>query len=269
MFRRKLVAHGNALVNVPAQYRERLFERLPRRGSIGLRERLHLLRYLLVHRVDHPPVIADQYRPCHHVVLRLRDKIGRDDLRIRSFVRDDEDLARSREHVDAAVPVHDRFRGRDPLVPRSDDDVARRHRGYGLLAVRARFGAHAVRHGADGLCAAHAQHDVGAGDVRSCEGYGRGSGRGEDDVGTSGRAGGDDGHDDGGGEGVPSSGGVASGGTTRTDALPGLPPRNIHLHVHHAPSLRLGEHLDPIVNVQQRLPLVVVERVEGRSTLRR
>mmetsp|Transcript_21979 Transcript_21979/g.46237 ORF Transcript_21979/g.46237 Transcript_21979/m.46237 type:complete len:426 (+) Transcript_21979:319-1596(+) len=263
MLRCQLIRHGNTLLHILTQNGKRLFQRLHGGRSIRLRQTPDLPLHLTIDLVDDPGIVAHQNRPRHDIVLRLRYQIRRHDLRIRRSVRDDQDLRRTRQHVDPAMSVHQRLGRGDPFVPRADDDVAGRD-GRADAVVGS---GDSVGHAADGLGASDAEDDVGAGDVGGGEGDGGGAGGGEDDVGAAGGAGGDDGHEDGGGEGVASSRGVASGGSTRTNRMPRLPPRNIYLHIHHALPLRLRKGLHPPINIQQTFPIFLFQPIKGLLAL--
>src|SRR5581483_12315111 len=69
------------------------------------------------------------------IVLGLRHHLARDELRVGALVRDDQNLGRSRESVDAAGAEDLALRLGDPYVAGADDLVDRQDR---LRAVRER-----------------------------------------------------------------------------------------------------------------------------------
>jgi len=83
-------------------------------------------------------------------VLGLGEQVGRHPIGMGAVVGDDHHLGGAGQHIDADVPVHELFRGRDELIPGPDDDV------YPGNRFRA------VRHGRDGLSAAHGENAVDA-----------------------------------------------------------------------------------------------------------
>src|SRR5690349_23835664 len=60
-------------------------------------------------------------------MLGLREEVHRDPVRLGPAVADDEDLRRSRDHVDADLAEHLALRGSDIGVARADDLVDARH----------------------------------------------------------------------------------------------------------------------------------------------
>ena len=210
MLRCKFVGHGNAFVHVLAEDGEGLFERFFGGGFIGFGEAIDLEFDLGIDRGYDGGVVGNENGTGDNVVFGLGDEIGSDDFWIGRVVGNDEDFGGSGEHVNAAVSIDDGFGGGDPFVSWSDNDIAGWYRwdsvGGGGVGIDT------VGHGGDGLSASDAEDNVGSGNVGGGEGDGGWAGGGEDDVGASGGAGGDDCHEDGGGEGVASSGGVASGG---------------------------------------------------------
>mmetsp|Transcript_11377 Transcript_11377/g.14527 ORF Transcript_11377/g.14527 Transcript_11377/m.14527 type:complete len:299 (+) Transcript_11377:722-1618(+) len=263
MFRGQFVANGDAFVHRCAQYREGLTQCFLCRGCIWFWQSIHLTFHLGIHRIDEGGAGTDEDGTRHNVVFGLSNQIGCYDRRISSVIGDDKHLRRTGKHVNATVSIHNGFCSSNPLVARSNNDVTWRHCGNDLLSIPIHMSINAISHGANGLCSPHTEDDVGTSDVGCSEGDGCRFGRGEDDVRAPSRTGGDGGHDDGGWEGISSSGGVASSSLARTNRLPSLPPRNIHLHIHHTLPLRFGKCLHSAMNIQQRCPFLLRERIEG------
>mmetsp|Transcript_25027 Transcript_25027/g.79565 ORF Transcript_25027/g.79565 Transcript_25027/m.79565 type:complete len:524 (+) Transcript_25027:307-1878(+) len=108
-----------------------------------------------VHAADDLLLRRDQDRPRLHVVLRLRQQVGRHDLGVCAAVGNDQNLARTCQHVNAANAVDNGLCSGDPLVARADDDVAGRH-------------SDPVRHRCDGVRSPNRQQAVRTCHERSC-----------------------------------------------------------------------------------------------------
>ena len=83
-------------------------------------------------RVDHRGVGRDEDRLGKLVVLGLREEIHRDPVGVGAAVRDDEDLGRSGDHVDADGPEYAPLGRGDIRIAGSADLVDRRDRGRAI-----------------------------------------------------------------------------------------------------------------------------------------
>ena len=98
---------------------------LQRRPRDRRRRQVHqLLPQRLIHPIRQARRRGHQDRPRVRVVLRLRQQIGSDQRRIRRLVRQDHELARPGQHVDAHLTGDQLLRRRDPAVPGPDHHVA-------------------------------------------------------------------------------------------------------------------------------------------------
>mmetsp|Transcript_15175 Transcript_15175/g.31379 ORF Transcript_15175/g.31379 Transcript_15175/m.31379 type:complete len:305 (-) Transcript_15175:706-1620(-) len=124
-------------------------------------------------------------------------------------------------------------------------------------------------HGGDRLGSPDPQKDVGTGHVRGREGDGVRFGAAQDDGLAPGGPGRYGRHQHAGRQRVSPAGGVAAGGSTGTDGVTGLPPRNVHLGVGDGVPLQLGKGLDAAVHVVENGSLGFVEAVVGPLALLR
>mmetsp|Transcript_8064 Transcript_8064/g.15782 ORF Transcript_8064/g.15782 Transcript_8064/m.15782 type:complete len:332 (-) Transcript_8064:98-1093(-) len=196
-------------------------------------------------------VRGHQHRNRHHVVLGLRQKIGRNDRGIRRLVGEHEQLTGTSEHVNRAFARYQLLGSGDPLVARTHDRVARRD------ATRS------VREGGDGLGSADAQEEVGPSDMRGRLRDLCWSGRGHPHLADAGAARRNAGHQDGGWKGEASAWGVAASTFDRRNLLPRKTPRNGRLEVADARTLGKGEALDPCRGADEDLLLLLRNPVEG------
>ena len=112
--------------------------------DVGARQRVDLPLDLDARPVGELLRIGDQHAGRQLVVLGLREQVGGDVARVGGVVREDQDLARSGDHVDVDLAEHHLLRGRHVDVARAHDLVHPRDRRR------------AVGHRPDGLGAADA-----------------------------------------------------------------------------------------------------------------
>mmetsp|Transcript_27258 Transcript_27258/g.60041 ORF Transcript_27258/g.60041 Transcript_27258/m.60041 type:complete len:297 (+) Transcript_27258:643-1533(+) len=250
------------MVDVLALYGKTLPQGRQRRASVGFRQGVDLRGDLGIDFVDEIGIGAQQNGPGHHVVLCLGDEIGGHHSGVGRLVANDQDLRGPGQHVDPALAANDGLGGRDPHVARSANDVAGRN---GFLAVDFQ----SKGHGGDRLGSPDPQKDVGTGHVRGREGDGVRFGAAQDDGLAPGGPGRYGRHQHAGRQRVSPAGGVAAGGSTGTDGVTGLPPRNVHLGVGDGVPLQLGKGLDAAVHVVENGSLGFVEAVVGPLALLR
>ena len=213
VLRGDVVGDLDALGDVGALYGKALLQGRQGGAAVGFGKGVDLLVDLGVDVLDEFRTGAQQDGTSDHVVLGLGDEIGSDNGRVGGVVAYHQDLGRSGEHVDAALAADDALGGRDPHVSGAADDVAGGDGSGRGGRIRRFFGKlETERHGGNRLGSTDPQEDVGIGNVGRGKGDRSGLGAAQDNGGATRGAGRHGRHQDAGGEGVSSAGGVASGG---------------------------------------------------------
>mmetsp|Transcript_8543 Transcript_8543/g.13085 ORF Transcript_8543/g.13085 Transcript_8543/m.13085 type:complete len:297 (+) Transcript_8543:244-1134(+) len=135
--------------------------------------------------------------PRLHIMLRLGEEVGSNNVRVGGIVRDHQHLGGPGQHVDSTHSAHQALGSRHPLVPGTHDDVTLRHPPD------------AVGQSSDGLGPPQTQHPIGSRHVGRPQGHLGGLGGGHPHGLHACGPGGDRSHEHRRGQGVPAPRGVA------------------------------------------------------------
>ena len=170
----------------------------------------NLIVQLRGHRLNQSGGVGDQDGGGHRVVFRLGDEVGGAEARVGGFVGHNDGFRGAEHAVNVHLPLHHSLGTGDEHIAGAADFV---HLGDAFRAVG---------QGADGRDAAHLIDGIHAGDAGGGEDGGVEGRRalprgGQDDLGHAGHAGGDGGHQHGGGVSRRAAGGIQADPFQRTD----------------------------------------------------
>jgi hypothetical protein len=236
------------------------------RGLIGFRQGGELLGQLGVDAVNEVGGGGDENGAGHDIVLRLGQQVGGDHGRIGRVIGQDQDFRRPRQHINAAVPLHQRLGRRDPLIARAANDIARRNLYLFLFLVVAIANiilVQAVGQGKDRLRPAHAQHHIHARHMGRRQGNGRRSWRGQHDRIASRGPGGAGRHEHRRGQRIAAPGGVATGRGAGRHGVSGPAAGDRHCQVGERFALGQRKGGDAVVYLCEGLAFAFFQTVKG------